>query len=494
MNENLYELIRSRFPEDGSKPFLQVTIGENLLYGELENETSRVAGLLRSLNVEKGERVAVQIDKSTKAVVLYLACLRVGAVYLPLNTAYTANEVSYFLENAEPQLVVCRPETVDQIEPIAKKAGVAHILTMSAEGLGSFTDQSSGAQPDSYVEQMQADDLAAILYTSGTTGRSKGAMLTHKNLSSNALSLHKIWGWQEGDVLLHALPIFHVHGLFVALHCALLNGSTVLYQLGFKPEMILKLLPEATVMMGVPTFYTRLLDTAGFTSEVCSNIRLFVSGSAPLLVDTFNSFETRTGHRILERYGMSEAGMITSNPLDGDREPGTVGYPLPDVQVRTSELGVLEIIGPNVFKGYWRMPEKTDEEFLPDGWFITGDLCEITDEGRVSIVGRSKDLIISGGYNIYPKEIENEIDLLDGVVESAVIGVFHPDFGETVVAVVVTTETASTSEAKIIAGLDGKLARFKLPRRVFLVDELPRNAMGKVGKATLREQHDSLFR
>ena len=503
MNKNLYSLLAERFPADRSRPFLELPDGSVQDYAHLEAQAGRYAALLRELGVKPGERVAVQTEKSPNAIYFYLGCLRAGAVYLPLNTAYTKAEVSYFLNDAEPRLVLCRPESIDQMRDIAETAGVEHVHTMDAQGGGSLTEAAMKLAPSEEVEPRDEDDLAAILYTSGTTGRSKGAMLSHANLSSNAFTLHRIWGFRAGDVLLHALPIFHVHGLFIATNTTLANGSSMIFLPRFDADEILRLLPRATLMMGVPTFYVRLLAHPGFTREASAHMRLFISGSAPLLEETFHAFEQRTGQRILERYGMTEAGMITSNPYDGERRAGTVGFPLPDVQVRVAdsegrilgpnEIGVLEAKGPNIFKGYWRMPEKTAEEFRPDGFFITGDVAKIDERGYVHIVGRAKDLIISGGYNVYPKEIELVIDAQPGVVESAVIGLPHPDFGEAVAAVVTRTSADATDEATILAGIKGELAGFKLPKKLFFVDELPRNTMGKVQKAQLRQTYRDSF-
>lgn len=502
-NANLYALLHSRFPEDCNATALAIPNGEVVSYGDLDAMSARIAGLLHQRGVDKGDRIAVQIDKSPQAVALYLACLRIGAVYLPLNTAYTPAEVKYFVGDAEPVLLVCRPKSEPALRDVVENDKL-HIMTMDGDGRGSLTAQAETADPFEGITEVAPDDLAAILYTSGTTGRSKGAMLSHDNLASNALALHQYWGWRDGDVLIHALPIFHVHGLFVAIHCALLNGSKMWFMPKFDADQVLALMPESTVMMGVPTFYTRLVDHPGLTREISANMRLFISGSAPLLAETFALFEDKTGHRILERYGMTETGMITSNPLDGDRLPATVGYALPGIQVRVAdedgkilapeEIGVLEVTGPNVFGGYWRMPEKTAAEFRDDGWFITGDVAQMAEDGRVSIVGRAKDMIISGGYNVYPKEIEAIIDELDGVKESAVIGVPHPDFGEAVVAVIVAENGAHIDGAQIQVGIADDLARFKHPKCVFVVDELPRNTMGKVQKNILRDTYGETFK
>ena len=502
-NANLYALFQKHFPSDLDAPALTTPGGETISYGGLDAMSARYAGLLKAEGVRVGDRVAVQVDKSPQAVALYLACLRAGAVYLPLNTAYTPAEISYFVGDAEPALLVCRPKSQQGLSEALKNIQGLVIMTLDADGAGTLSTAAQTAEPDTGVIELKGSDLAAILYTSGTTGRSKGAMLSHDNLASNALALHQMWGWRDGDVLIHALPIFHVHGLFVALHCALLNGSKMWFLPKFDTDQVIELLPQSTVLMGVPTFYTRLVDHPGLTRGACANMRLFVSGSAPLLAETFATFEDKTGHRILERYGMTETGMITSNPLDGERLPATVGYPLPGVQVRVAdedgnvlsaeEIGVLEVTGPNVFTGYWRMPEKTASEFRKDGWFITGDVAKMSDDGRVSIVGRAKDMIISGGYNVYPKEIETVIDDLDGVKESAVIGAPHPDFGEAVIAVIVTEDGAVLSEADVQAAIKNDLARFKHPKRVFVVDELPRNTMGKVQKNILRDTYSDTF-
>ncbi len=505
MSDNVYELARSRFPEDRSRSFIETADGRSYSYGDLEQISGRMARLLAELGVAKGDRVAVQVEKSPEAIFLYLACARAGAVYLPLNTAYRDAEVDYFLGDAEPRVVVTDPARAAEIEHLPGAAQVAHILTLDAAGEGSLIDKSNGLDADFGCVATEGDELAAILYTSGTTGRAKGAMLSHGNLGSNADTLQKLWGFRAEDVLLHALPIYHTHGLFVATNCVLLSGARMLYLPKFDAETILRLLPRATVMMGVPTFYTRLLAHPDFGPEVCRNMRLFISGSAPLLSETFEAFRARTGHTILERYGMTETGMNASNPLEGARVAGTVGPALPGVEIRIAdeegrileqgEVGVLEVRGPNVCRGYWRNPEKTAAEFRPDGFFITGDVARIDVNGYVQIVGRAKDLIISGGFNVYPKEVEQVIDAIEGVGESAVIGIAHPDFGEAVTAVV--TRTAAGDELTsdgIIARVKEDLAGYKVPKRVFFVDALPRNAMGKVQKNLLRERYEDGFR
>jgi len=505
MSHNFFNLIAARLKGHLDNVGLETPGGERYSFADLEVESARYAQLFASLGLRPGDRVAVQVDKSPAALFSYLGCLRAGLVYLPLNTAYRDLEIEYFLEDAEPGLVICAPDRLPALQALARKHDVAHVLTLDAGGRGTIYDAARDCPAEFANCAVADDDVAVILYTSGTTGRPKGAMITHRNLAANALALHKAWGWRAGDVLLHALPIFHIHGLFVACHCALLNASKMLFLPKFDVRDVVRTLPHATVFMGVPTYYTRLLADPEFGKDTCRKMRLFTCGSAPLLPQTFQEFQARTGHTILERYGMTETGMNTSNPLDGPRLPGTVGPPLPGVAVRvvdaqgndvaTGDVGELLVKGDNVFKGYWRMPEKTAEEFTADGYFHTGDLARLDDAGYVSIVGRAKDLIISGGFNVYPKEIESYIDKLDGVVESAVIGVPHPDFGEAVVAVVVarTADDKKLAEADIISTLKNKIAGFKVPKRVFLVKELPRNTMGKVQKNVLREKHLALF-
>ncbi len=505
MNANLYALFRSRFPQDLDDCWLETADGHYYSWRDLERGSAKMANLLASLNLPAGARVAAQAEKSPEALMLYLATVRAGFVYLPLNTAYRSAEMSYFIENASPSVVVCTPGNFGWVTQIAFKAGVAHVFTLDephgGRNSGSLLSRSVHFADEFDTLQRAADDLAAILYTSGTTGRSKGAMLTHGNLASNIRELHKAWRWQPGDVLLHALPLFHIHGLFVAAHGALYNGSKMIFLPKFDSADVIRQLPRSTVFMGVPTYYVRLLSDPAFTRDCSSNIRLFVSGSAPLLTETFTQFAERTGHTILERYGMSETAMLTSNPYEGERRAGTVGPALPGVSVRVvdsagrscaaGEIGDIQVKGPNVFKGYWQMPEKTAEEFTADGYFRTGDVGRLDADGYLSIVGRSKDLIISGGYNVYPKEIESVIDDMDGVLESAVIGVPHADFGEAVTAVVVPRGGAALAESDIIAALKSKIANFKVPKRVHVVDELPRNTMGKVQKNLLRERFGS---
>jgi len=470
--------IAQRHPD---RLLLKTPDGQRLTYGAMNELVDRVAAALAERGVVAGDRVVAQVEKSPEAVALYLAALRVGAVFVPLNTAYTTAEIDYFLGDADPKVAVG-----------VAKGGLA---------LAGLADCRSGFSPT----PASPADLAALLYTSGTTGRSKGAMLTRANLATNAIALAQAWRFTERDVLLHALPIFHVHGLFVAINTVLASGSSMLFLPKFDADEVVRSLPQATVMMGVPTFYTRLLQHPAFTREATAKVRLFISGSAPLLADTHREFRARTGHAILERYGMSETLMNTSNPYDGERVAGSVGPPLPGVEVRITHpetgaplpevdaVGMIEVRGPNVFRGYWRMPEKTAAEFRKDGFFITGDVGRIDERGYVFIVGRAKDLIISGGYNVYPVEVETELDALAGVAESAVIGVPHPDFGEGVTAVVVPRPGAALDENSLRTALEQRLARYKLPKRIVFVSEMPRNAMGKVQKAALRQTYGGLY-
>ncbi len=503
MDQSLFSRLRERFPEPGA-PFLQTANGRVWSYGDLMDTSGRFANALVELGVKPGDRVAVQAEKSPELLHLYLACTRAGAVYLPLNTAYTAAEVEYFLRDAEPRLVVAAPERREELEPLAHAIG-ARLETLDAVGGGTFMER-AGACAGAFADvPRNADDLCAILYTSGTTGRAKGAMLTQHNLLSNAIALADVWRFSRHDKLLHALPIFHTHGLFVATNTVLYSGASMIFLPKFDVGEILRLLPEATSMMGVPTFYTRLLAQPGFTREAARHIRVFISGSAPLSAETHKSFAARTGHAIIERYGMTETNMNTSNPYDGERRPGTVGLSLPGVDLRVAEadsgrvlaqgeVGVIEVRGPNVCRGYWRNPEKTKAEFRADGFFITGDLGVIDERGYVAIVGREKDLIISGGYNIYPAEVEAALDALPGVAELAVIGAPDSDLGERVVAVVVATDDAgAVGEDFVRARLKGVLAHFKVPKRVFVLDQLPRNAMGKIEKAALRARYRAVF-
>jgi malonyl-CoA/methylmalonyl-CoA synthetase len=502
MNANLFSRLFDSL-DDPARLAIETLDGEHISYGDLIARAGQIANVLVANGVKPGDRVAAQTEKSVAGLVLYLATVRAGAVYLPLNTAYTLNELEYFITDAEPSMVVCDPGKAEGIGAIAAKVG-ARVMTLGADGKGSLTDTAAKAKTEFTTVARANDDLAAILYTSGTTGRSKGAMLTHENLASNSYSLVDYWRFTDKDVLIHALPIYHTHGLFVASNVTLFARASMIFLPKFDPELIIKLMARATVMMGVPTFYTRLLQSPALTRDAAKHMRLFISGSAPLLADTHREWEARTGHAVLERYGMTETNMNTSNPYDGDRVPGAVGRALPGVSVRVTDpetgkeiardtIGMIEVKGPNVFKGYWRMPEKTKAEFRDDGFFITGDLGKIDSNGYVHILGRGKDLVISGGFNVYPKEIESEIDAMPGVVESAVIGVPHADFGEGVTAVVVCNKDANVDEASVLKALEGRLAKFKMPKRVFVVDELPRNAMGKVQKNILRNTYADLY-
>ncbi|MEW6633957.1 MAG: malonyl-CoA synthase [Pseudomonadota bacterium] len=502
MTNYLFDAFRSRMPAPG-RLLLEADDGRSLTYGDMLARSAQMAHALLQLDVEPGDRVAVQVEKSPEAALLYLACVRAGAVFLPLNTAYTLTELEYFFEDAAPRVIVCDPSKAAEIGRLVEPSG-AVVVTLDRNGQGSLADQASRQSSEFQDVERGADDLAAILYTSGTTGRSKGAMLSHENLASNARVLVACWRFNADDVLIHALPIFHTHGLFVATNVVLMAGASMLFERKFDPARILSLMPRATALMGVPTFYVRLLQQGGLTKDATGTMRLFISGSAPLLAETHRAWRDRTGHAILERYGMTETNMNTSNPYDGERRAGTVGLPLPGISLRITdpeggeplaqgEIGMIEVKGPNVFGGYWRMPEKTKAEFRPDGFFITGDLGLIDTDGYVHIVGRGKDLIISGGYNVYPKEIESEIDALDGVSESAVIGVAHPDFGEGVTAVVVRKPGSAIDAAVIADAIGGRLAKYKHPKRVIFVDELPRNTMGKVQKNLLREAYKDIY-
>lgn len=483
--------------------FLIDAAGNILTHDAFLKMVARFAHAICAQGVKPGDRVVAQVAKSAEALALYGASVQSGAVFLPLNTAYTATEITYFVEDAAPKLILCDDAAYNSLRGIAASAG-ANLMTLGAEGNGSFP-RAAAREADIFPTVSRgADDLAAFLYTSGTTGRSKGAMLSHKNLLSNAQVLKGFWQFSSEDCLLHALPIFHTHGLFVGSNVSLLAGGSMIFLPSFKTDDMIANLPKSTTMMGVPTFYTRLLDDERFTGQLVAHMRLFVSGSAPLLAETHKEFETRTGHRILERYGMTETNMITSNPYEGARRAGTVGLPLPGIDIRIADpetgaelsqgdIGVIELKGPNVFKGYWQMPEKTKAEFRDDGYFITGDLGVIDDQGYLQIVGRAKDLIISGGYNIYPKEVEILLDDQDGIKESAVFGVPHPDFGEAVVGVVVPENGRAIDISKIMEALREDMARFKQPKQLFEVSELPRNTMGKVQKNVLRDRYKDTF-
>lgn len=501
-NANLFSRLFDGL-DDPNRLAIETHDGARISYGDLIARAGQMANVLVARGVKPGDRVAVQVEKSVANIVLYLGTVRAGAVYLPLNTAYTLNELDYFIGDAEPSLVVCDPSKAGGLAPIAAKVN-AEVETLGPDGKGSLTEAADKASREFATVPRDNDDLAAILYTSGTTGRSKGAMLTHDNLASNSLSLVGYWRFTDKDVLIHALPIYHTHGLFVATNVTLFSRASMIFLPKLDPDLIIKLMARATVLMGVPTFYTRLLQNPALSRDTTKHMRLFISGSAPLLAETHREWSARTGHAVLERYGMTETNMNTSNPYDGERVPGAVGFPLPGVFVRVTEpetgkelpreeIGMIEVKGPNVFKGYWRMPDKTKAEFRPDGFFITGDLGKIDAKGYVHILGRGKDLVISGGFNVYPKEIESEIDAMPGVIESAVIGVPHADFGEGVTAVLVCNKGADVTEAAVLKALDGRLAKFKMPKRVFVVDELPRNTMGKVQKNVLRDTYKDIY-
>ncbi|MEO8299288.1 MAG: malonyl-CoA synthase [Burkholderiales bacterium] len=514
-DQNLFTALRAAFPADLDAMAIETDDGHIYSWRDLDRASAMLANLLASLDIPAGSRIAAQTDKSVEALLLYLATLRAGFVYLPLNTAYQQAELDYFIANAEPAVVVCTGRAFPWLSKLAFKAGVAHVFTLNDDRTGTLLDRAAQFGDQQAVVPRRADDLAVIVYTSGTTGRSKGAMLSHGNMLSNALMLKDYWGWRPGDVLIHALPIFHVHGLFVAIHGALINGSPMLWLSKFEPRAVIERLPRATVFMGVPTLYVRLLQEPGLTGAACAHMRLFISGSAPLLIETFRDWQARTGHTILERYGMSETVMLTSNPCkpapgetQARRIGGTVGPALPGVGVRVvddadqplpaggignEQVGNVQVRGPNVFSGYWRMPEKTAEEFTADGWFRTGDVGRFDAAGYLTIVGRSKDLIISGGYNVYPAEVEGFLNELPGVAESAVVGVPHADFGEGALALVVPRPGEPPQADDLIAALKARIAAYKVPKQVFVVSELPRNAMGKVQKNLLREQHRALF-
>ena len=506
-HNNLFAALRAAFPKDLDAVAIETDNDLNYSWRDLDRATAMIANLLASLKLPAGSRIAVQVEKSVEAVMLYLATLRAGYVFLPLNTAYQSAEIEYFIGNAEPAVVVCSSKNFGWVSKIAFKAGTQNVFTLDDDRTGSLLARAAHCSDQHEVAIRKEDDLAAILYTSGTTGRSKGAMLSHGNMLSNARVLKDYWGWKPGDVLIHALPIFHVHGLFVALHGAHINGSKMIWMAKFDPQRVVKKLPEATVFMGVPTLYVRLLAEPGLNHEACRNMRLFLAGSAPLLIETFNEWQHRTGHTILERYGMSETAMLTSNPYriepGRERRGGTVGFALPGVSLRVQaddgqtlpvgEIGGIQVQGPNIFKGYWRMPEKTKEEFTADGYFKTGDVGKIDAEGYITIVGRSKDLIISGGYNVYPAEIEGYINDLPGVAESALVGVPHADFGEVGIAVVIAKPGMRVAADQIVTALKSRLANFKIPKKCFVVTELPRNTMGKVQKNLLRDQYKGLF-
>ncbi|MGI9290620.1 MAG: malonate--CoA ligase [Gammaproteobacteria bacterium] len=501
-NQNLFSVFERRFPDDQRKTLLRTSSGRTYSYMEGLDETSRMARCLSDLGLQPGNRVTVQVEKSPEAVWLYLACLRGGLIFHPLNTDYQLDELVYFVNNAEPAVIICDPEKEQLFSELAK-GKTCEVLTLDKNGNGSFSDATQETPPDFSTVQCKTDDIAVLLYSSGTTGLPKGAMLTHGNLAANTATLVESWGFSETDRLLHALPIYHAHGLFVALGCTLMSGSSMLFLPKFNTDEVIDGIPNCTVMMGVPTFYTRLLNDERFDKELCAGMRLFISGSAPLLAEHFTAFEERTGQAILERYGMTETSMNASNPLDGERRPGSVGPALPGISLRVvddedreltpGEIGQLQIKGPNVFSGYWRMRQKTKEEFTEDGYFRTGDEALIEKDGYVTIVGRSKDMIISGGLNVFPKEVEESINASVGVIESAVIGAPHDDFGEGVIGVIVCKPGVKIVEDELIASLRGRMAAYKVPKKLFMIEELPRNAMGKVQKNELRKHYANTF-
>lgn len=499
---NLFNLFEERFPKDLLQSFIETKDGKQYCYQDLINLTSSIASTLSNAGISKSDRVIFQVNKSPEAIFLYLACIKIGAVAVPLNYAYTASELSYFLDDIEPSMVICDPASPIIKEKLLQTKHNSILLTLNKYGKGTLFNDNNA---NSFVQtaDVVGDDVACILYTSGTTGKPKGAMITHENLSTNAIAIHKSWEFNSDDILLHALPIFHVHGLFVALNSVLLSGSTMIFLAEFNVDDIIKFLPRTTVLMGVPTFYTRLLAHAKLNDKIIKNIRLFISGSAPLLKEVSDKFYKKTGHRILERYGMTETIMIASNPLNEERVPGTVGQALPNISVKitteddktleTGLTGNIQVAGPNVFKGYWKNPVKTQQEFTKDGFFKTGDIGFKNVNGYLTIVGRSKDLIISGGYNVYPKEIENIINTLDGINESAVIGIPHPDFGEGVIAIIVKEKNNKFDELNLKKVLKKKLATYKVPKRIFVVSQLPHNIMSKVQKNSLREKYRHIF-
>ena len=496
---NFYHALERAFPAPRSQPFIETETGDIFTYADLEGWAHRLALALEAAGAGPGDRVAVQVEKSPMAVALYLACLKAGVVYLPLNPAYGGDETAHVIKDAAPRLFVCTATREGEIASLMADPGA--VLTLDEDGGGSLVEQAAGRAPCHRTADVDGGDLAALLYTSGTTGRPKGAMISHANLASNAHALHALWGFGADDVLIHALPIFHVHGLFVALHCVLLSGAKALFLRHFDAARVIELFARATVLMGVPTFYVRLVDNPRLRPEACTHMRLFVSGSAPLRQDIFRAFEARSGHAILERYGMTEAGIIASNPLDGARLPGTVGFALSGVaarvvdengrSVKSGTPGMLEIRGPNLFAGYWRAPEKTEAEFRDDGYFRTSDLATIDETGRLSILGRTHELIITGGFNVYPREVETALDSLPGIRESAVLGLPDREYGE-VVAAAIVPDGAMPMPAlgDIEAALAARLAGYKLPRQLRMVDALPRNAMGKVQKHRLRACFD----
>ena len=503
MNHNLYKILYENFKSDLGKICIEIPDYKKISFKDLDILSAHFASFLNNLGLKKGDRMICQIDKSLSAIGLYLGCLRMGVIYTPLNTSYTNDEVEYFIKNIEPKLFVGRSKLNDDAENICSRLGVPFFKTIGISDNDPALIEILSMKPLNIFENCDDQDVAAILFTSGTTGKSKGAMITHNNLSSNAFALREIWGFTSEDILLHALPIFHVHGLFVALNTALLSASKIIFLEKFNIDDVINNLTKSTVMMGVPTYYNRLVNEEAFSEDSFKNMRLFISGSAPLTEKTFKEFKKKTNHSILERYGMTETGMITSNPLNGDRIEGTVGFPLPKVKIRATkdgknlpenEKGIIEVKGPNVFNGYWRMKEKTEDEFTEDGFFITGDIGQIDKIGRLTLSGRSGDMIISGGYNIYPKEIEKILNTIKGIKESAIIGVKHSDLGESPIAILVSdSKETEISDNDIIEILNRKLAKFKIPKSFIWIDKLPVNVMGKVQKKNLRIKYEKIL-
>ena len=503
MNHNLYKILYENFKSDLGKICIEIPDYKKISFKDLDILSAHFASFLNNLGLKKGDRMICQIDKSLSAIGLYLGCLRMGVIYTPLNTSYTNDEVEYFIKNIEPKLFVGRSKLNDDVENICSRLGVPFFKTIGISDNDPVLIEILSMKPLNIFENCDDQDVAAILFTSGTTGKSKGAMITHNNLSSNAFALREIWGFTSEDILLHALPIFHVHGLFVALNTALLSASKIIFLEKFNIDDVINNLTKSTVMMGVPTYYNRLVNEEAFSEDSFKNMRLFISGSAPLTEKTFKEFKKKTNHSILERYGMTETGMITSNPLNGDRIEGTVGFPLPKVKIRATkdgknlpenEKGIIEVKGPNVFNGYWRMKEKTEDEFTEDGFFITGDIGQIDKIGRLTLSGRSGDMIISGGYNIYPKEIEKILNTIKGIKESAIIGVKHSDLGESPIAILVSdSKETEISDNDIIEILNRKLAKFKIPKSFIWIDKLPVNVMGKVQKKNLRIKYEKIL-
>lgn len=498
MSANLYSVFCSRFPADLAQPAILHRDGSQLSYADLDTESAKISNLLMTIGVQPGDRVAAQVEKSITALLLYIACLRAGAIYLPLNTAYTGDELNYFLSDAQPTVFVCDPGRVDGLNSLSSKTSVPNTLTLDRDGSGTLTQQSIAMSGKFETVEREPDDLAALLYSSGTTGQPKGAMLNHGALTANAEALRTVWNFEPSDILLHTLPIFHTHGLFVATNTVLMSGARMIFHPQFDPALVLQDLPKATVFMGVPTYYTRLLKLEQFTDELCQNIRLFISGSAPLQDEAFKAFTERTGKTIVERYGMTEAGIITSAEIDKSRSAGTVGSPLNGVDLRVADdddnpmavgaTGGVQIKSTSLFSGYWNMPEKTAEDVTTDGYFRTGDIGRIEPDGQLTLVGRAKDMFISGGFNVYPKEIEQTVDAFDGVEECAVIGLPHPDFGEAGLALVVPEHACDLDTSALRTELKSSLANYKVPKLIITIEALPRNAMGKVQKTVLRDQ------